>query len=159
MTSKYEVINSSSRQQQKTVLKSSPEFQIAVNSAADCKIITDAQDVNPVRKLSLNSSKRSTTQYTYSSNNILFNSSLSRLTRVRWYQKKYSLTLCGYDTTSLINFLHFPWSTASYLHICCIWMTVFFYDLTPSFLCPALGLTPSTSKSMHFFHPIILILS
>ena len=52
-------IRSDQQQQQtgaKTVLKSSPEFQIAVNSAADCKIITDAQDVNPVRKLSLNSS-------------------------------------------------------------------------------------------------------
>jgi len=64
----------------------------------------------------------------------------------------HSLTpcLCGYYTTSLINFFHFLCSIASYLHICCIgW--VFFYDLTPSFLWPALGLTTSTSKSMIFF--------
>jgi len=94
--------------------------------------------------------------YSNNNNNVLFNSSLSRSTRVRQYQKKYSLTLCGYDTTSLINFLHFPWSIASYLHICCIWMTIFFYDLTPSFLWPALGLTPSTSKSMHFFTQSLL---
>jgi len=35
--------------------KSSPELQIAVNTVADSKIITDAENVNAMRKLSLNS--------------------------------------------------------------------------------------------------------
>jgi len=63
-------------------------------------------------------------------NNNPFNCPLSRMTPVSWYQKNiHSLTpcLCRYYTTSLINFLHFLWSTA---HLSG-------QSITPSFMWPA----------------------
>ena len=67
--------------------------------------------------------------------------------------------LRGYYTTALINFLHFQQSIASFLHICRVWQSFFFYNLTPSFLWPA-----SRSYTIHFkihafSHPTILVLS
>ena len=64
----------------------------------------------------------------------------------------HSLTpcLCGYYTTSLINFLHFVLSTASSLHSCGVWRSFSMTSLQVFFGLP-LALTPSTSKSVHFF--------
>jgi len=75
------------------------------------------------------------------------------MTQVTWYPKNiHSLTpcLCGYYTTSLINFLYFLWSTASSLHICWVWHSFSITSLQVSFGLP-LGLTPSTLKSKPFF--------
>jgi len=64
----------------------------------------------------------------------------------------HSLTpcLCGYYTTSLVNFLYFSQSTASSLHICQVWQSVSITSLQVFFGLPP-GLTRIlTSKSMHF---------
>jgi len=78
------------------------------------------------------------TGYSFANSNNPFNSPLSRMTQVSWYQKNIDpLTpcLCGYYITSLINFL------SPFLTVCSIFLaywylfsaTVFFYLLT-SFL-------------------------
>jgi len=72
---------------------------------------------------------------------------LSRMTPASWYQKNinsFTSCLCGYYTTSLINFLHFLWSTASSLHICWVCQSFSITSL-PSFLWPA-----SMSYTFHF---------
>jgi len=45
--------------------------------------------------------------------------------------------LCGYYTTSLINFLRFLWSIHSIFHAYLSGLTIFFYNLTSRFLWPA----------------------
>ena len=73
------------------------------------------------------------------------------MTQVSQYQKKHSLTHTLLDmTTSLINFLHLLWSTSSSLHSC--WVSQSFYIISLQvYFDLSLGLTHSTSKSMHFF--------
>jgi len=91
-------------------------------------------------------------------NNNLFNGPLSRTTWVSRYRKKHLRThilWLLYNTTSLINSLHFLQSVASSLHIGRVWQSFSMTSLQVCFRLP-LGLTPSTSKSMHFFaqfHP------
>ena len=80
-------------------------------------------------------------------NNNPFNGPLSMKIMVSWYQKDIqSLTscLCGYYTTSLINFLHVLLSMASSLHSCRVWESFFVTPLHVFFGLP-LDLTPSTS--------------
>ena len=77
-----------------------------------------------------------------------FNGPLSRLTRVSQYQWKHSLshTLSSWH---IITFLHFRRPQ----HLSCIFVgcdNLFLTSLQLFFGLP-LGLTPSTSKSMHFF--------
>jgi len=57
--------------------------------------------------------------------------------------------LCGYYTWSWIYFLHFLQSIASLLHICRVRQSFSLTSFQVFFGLP-LGLTPSTSKSMHF---------
>jgi len=65
------------------------------------------------------------TSHELCNNNKPFKGLLSRLTRVTRYQRKHQLThtICGYYTTSLINFLHFLRFIASSLCICQIWLS------------------------------------
>jgi len=51
---------------------------------------------------------------------------------------------------ALLNFLHFLWSIAFSLHICLVSQSFSVTSLQVFFGLP-LGLTPSTSRSMHFF--------
>jgi len=82
----------------------------------------------------------------YNNNINLFNGPLSRTSPVSQYLKSmHWLTpcLCGYYVNSLINFLHFLRLIASSLYL--LGLTVFFYNVTPSFLWPA-----SRSYTFHF---------
>jgi len=76
---------------------------------------------------------------------------LSRTTRVRWYQKKHSSTHTyrGHQL-SLICFLHLLWSKASSLLNLRAWQSFSTISLQVFFGLP-LGLPPSTSYSIHFF--------
>ena len=76
-----------------------------------------------------------------------------------WASNSKTLTpcVCGYYTTSWINFLHSLQSIASSLRIWWVRQSLLITSLRVFFRLP-LGLTPSTSQSTHF-HPIIVILS
>jgi len=82
-----------------------------------------------------------------------FNGRWSGTTRVGGrYQKKHSSTHTHPDhRTSFINFLHLPRSIASSVFSLRAWQSSFTTFLQVLFGLP-LGLGPSTSYSLHFFH-------
>jgi len=63
-----------------------------------------------------------------------------------------------FNTTSLINFLHSATDHSIYLHNCWVWQSLSITSLQVFFGLP-LHLTPSTSKSMHFFRNTVCIYS
>jgi len=97
-------------------------------------------------------SKVNTTEHTHTHTQP-FNGRWSGTTRVGGrYQKKHSSTHTHPDhRTSFINFLHLPRSIASSVFSLRAWQSSFTTFLQVLFGLP-LGLGPSTSYSLHFFH-------